>query len=227
MAMLNSLRELRHPPSILWIGCALAAICFASPLGIFEKDSSVTPGPFTGHTQFNPSTEEYSVMGAGGEIGGKTDGFQYLWKRVTGDVTINADARFSGADSTGSTQAALMIRQSLDPDAAYASAMIYGDGRGTVQYRVDKGAGSRSYDFPPNVNTAGVVHLSIRRQGDSFTVAMGRMGKIGGPIPVAPPVTVTMNGPVLVGLALASPADAKREATAIFGNVSIQRPAME
>jgi hypothetical protein len=53
------------------------------------------------------------------------------------------------------------------------------------------------------------------------------MGKRGGPIPVSAPITVTMNGPVYVGLALASPGDAKRQAVAIFSNVSIQRPAVE
>jgi TolB protein len=202
-------------------------MCFASPLGIFEKDTSVTPGQFAGHADFNPSTEEYSVMGAGGEISGNADSFEYLWKQVSGDVTLNADVRFTGADSSGRSQAALMIRQSLDPDAAYAAAVIYGDGRSTVQYRVDKGASSRNYDFPANANRAGLVHLSIRRQGDSFTIAIGRMGKVGGPIPVSTPVTVTMNGAVFVGLALASPGDPKRQATAIFSNTSVHRPTAE
>ena len=222
MPMLNTFRTWINGISPLWLGCALAAICLASPLGIFEKDTTVTLGQFVGHADFNPSTGEYSVMGAGGEISGKADGFQYLWKRVTGDVAVNADARIIGTDSTERSQAALMVRQSLDPDAAYASAVIYGDGRSSVQYRVDKGASSRSADFPAYGNMAGMVHLSVRRQGDSFTIAVGRMGKMGGSIPVSAPVTVTMNGPVYVGLALGSPNDPKRQATAVFSNVLIQ-----
>src|SRR5215472_17530158 len=117
-------------------------------------------------------------MGAGGEIGGKADGFHYLWKRATSDVTLNADARFTGAGSSGRRQAALMIRQSLDPDAAYAAAVVYGDGRSAAQYRVDKGATTRISDFPTYANMAGIVHLSIRRRGDSFMVAIGRVGKM-------------------------------------------------
>jgi hypothetical protein len=120
-----------------------------------------------------------------------------------------------------------MIRQSLDPDAAYAAAVIYGDGRSTVQYRVDKGASSRSSDFPGYANMAGIVHLSIQRHGDSFTIAVGRVGKVGGPIPVTAPVTVTMNGPVFVGLALSSPTDPKRQVTAVFSNVLVQAPTVE
>ena len=74
---------------------------------------------------------------------------------------------------------------------------------------------------------AGVVHLSIRRHGDSFTIAVGRVGKSAGPIPVDAPVTVTMNGPVFVGLALGSPNDPKRPAAAIFGNVLVQGTTVE
>jgi hypothetical protein len=227
MAMLNTFRKSISAVSSLWLGCALAALCFASPLGIFEKDTSVTVGQFAGHADFNPSTEEYSLMGAGGEISGKTDGFQYLWKRVSGDVTVNADARFGAMDSTGHRQAAAMVRQSLDPDAAYAAAVVYGDGRSMFQYRVDKGAASRSVEFPPNGNMVGLVHLQICRRGDSFTIAVGRTGKVGGPIPVSAPITVTMNGPVIVGLAVASPDDVKRQTTAIFSNVSVGKPMAE
>ena len=225
--MLNTFRASISSVSPLWLGFAAAVICFASPLGIFEKDTSVTLGQFAGHADFNSSTGEYSVMGSGGEISGTADGFQYLWKRVTGDVTVNADARFTGTGDTGRSQAALMIRQSLDPDAAYAAALICGDGRSTVQYRVDRGASTRNADLPVNANMAGIVHLSIRRRGDSFTVAVGRVGKMGGAIPVSAPVTVTMNGPVYVGLALGSPNDPKRQVAAVFSNVSVQGPTVE
>src|SRR5215467_8148727 len=97
----------------LWLAFALAAICFASPLGIFEKETSVTAGQFAGHSDFTPSTSEYSLMGGGGEISGKADSFQYLWKRVTGDFTVNANDRFIGSEFTSRSQAALMVRQSL------------------------------------------------------------------------------------------------------------------
>lgn len=225
--MLNAFRVSKSSVSPLWAGCVVAAICIASPLGIFEKDSSVTQGQFAGHADFNPSNSEYSLMGAGGEIGGKADGFHYLWKRATSDMTLNADARFAGGGLSGRSQAALMIRQSLDPDAAYAAAVIYVDGRSAVQYRVDKGATTRTSDFATYANMAGIVHLSIRRRGDSFTVAVGRVGKMGGPIPTSAPVTVTMNGPVYVGLAFASPDDAQQRPAAVFSNVSLHAPGIE
>jgi TolB protein len=218
MSMLNTFHRSTISAFSLFLGYALAA----APLGIFEKDSSVTPGQFAGHADFNGFTGEYTVTGSGGEIGGKADGFHYVWTRMTGDVTVNADARFIGTGSTERSQAALMIRQSLDPDAAYAAALIYGNGKSTAQYRVDKGASSKGSDFPEYTNMAGTVHLSIERRGHSFTIAAGRMGKRGGPMPVSAPVTVTMNGPVYVGLAVGSLNEPQRQANAVFGNVSIQ-----
>jgi len=120
-----------------------------------------------------------------------------------------------------------MIRQSLDPEAAYAAAVVYGDGRSAAQYRADKGATTRTSDFPAYANMVGTVHLSIRRRGDSFMVAIGRVGKMGGSIPTSQPITVTMNGPVYVGLAFASPDDTPQRLAAVFSNVSFQAPTVE
>lgn len=211
----------------LWVGAALAAICFASPLGIFEKDTTVTSGEFTGHADFNTSTAQYALTGAGGEIGGKADGFQYVWKRVTGDLTVNADTWFTGAGDAARSQAALMVRQSLDPDAAYVAALVYGDGRSALQYRVDRAASSRTADFPASPYPSNIVHVSVRRRGDTFTVGVGRVGKMGGAIPVSAPITLILNGPVYVGLAFASPPDPKRQIAAVFGNLLLQGPTAE
>jgi hypothetical protein len=49
----------------------------------------------------------------------------------------------------------------------------------------------------------------------------GKRLKMGGAIPFSSPVTVTMNGPVYVGLAMAS-SDSAAQETAVFSNVYIQ-----
>lgn len=197
---------------------AVATLCFALPLGTFDSDSTVTPKTFAGRSEFNASTGEYTIAGANGEIGGRADSFHFVWKRVSGNTTLNADARFPGTHAD-KAQAALMIRQSLDPDAAYVAAVVYGNGQGVAQYRVDRGAMSKSTDVIGYADLASSVHMSLARNGDSFTIRVGRMGKMGGPIPFGGPVTVTMNGPVYVGMAVASGAETDRQATAVFSNV--------
>ena len=225
--MRNTFRVSTNAVVPLLLGCAVAALGFTSASGVFEKDTSVTVGSLSGHADFNPSSGEYSLTSAGGEIGGKSDGFHYLWKRVTGDVAFNADAHFTGAESTGRNQAALMVRQSLDPDAAYAAAVLYGDGRNALQYRVDRGATARVSEFPAYADMASPVHLSLRRQGDSFKIFVGRVGKRGGMLPASAPITVTMNGPVYVGLAFASPAGPQQQIAGVFSNVLLHAPGAE
>lgn len=210
--------------SRLGVLCAVAVVCFALPLGTFDQDTTVAPKTFAGSSEFNASTGEYKIAGASGEIGGKADSFHFVWKRMKADATLNADARFLGAN-TDKSQVALMIRQSLDPDAAYVAAVVYGDGHAVAQYRVDKAALSKSTDTIGYANMATTVHMSLERHGDSFTIAAGRMGKTGGPIPFSAPITVTMNGPVYVGVAVASGGD--RQTTAVFNNVAMQGAAAE
>ncbi len=114
-----------------------------------------------------------------------------------------------------------MIRQTLDPRATYAAAVLRGDGQATLQYRPDTGATSKSVEVTPNADLTSTVYLSLERHGDVFTMAAGKRLKRGGPIPFTAPITVTMNGPVYVGLAVASSGTAAQE-TAVFSNVYVQ-----
>ena len=48
---------------------------------------------------------------------------------------FTADVRFIGTGAVAHRKAALMIRQSLKPDSAYADAALHGDGLTSLQYR--------------------------------------------------------------------------------------------
>ncbi len=194
-----------------------AAICFATPLGTFDDQSAV--GAMGGHAEFNPNTGEYAIAGSG-NIAGASDRFHFVWKKVSGDVVVNADARFPGG-AGGDRKAAIMVRQSLDPRAAYAAAVLNTNGAAELQYRPDSGAASKSVEVLANADLSSTVYMSLVRHGDVFTVSAGKRLKYGGPIPFGQPVTVTMNGPVYVGLAVAS-ADPNTKDGAVFSNVYFQ-----
>lgn len=70
----------------------------------------------------------------------------------------------------------------------------------------------------PKADLTSTVYVSLERRGDAFTMSAGKRGKMGGPIPMSSPITVTMNGPVYVGLAVAS-SDSAAQETAVFSNV--------
>ena len=197
--------------------CLLTVLCFAIPVGTFDDETGVGD---PGHVTFNSAYAQYAITGAG-DIGGTSDRFHYVWKKVTGDVGMGADVWFNGNVVSGDRKAALMIRQSLDPRSAFAAAVLRSDGAATMQYRPDTGAAAKSTDVIAQTNLTSTVYLSFERHGDAFTMWAGKMGKMGGSIPFSSPVTVTMNGPVYVGLAVAS-AESGAEANAVFSNVRVQ-----
>lgn len=194
--------------------CLLAVLCFAVPVGVFDDETGV------GHATFNSAYGQYAITGTG-DIGGTSDRFHYVWKKVTGDVGIGADVWFNGNVTAGDRKAALMIRQSLDPRAAFAAAVLRSDGSAILQYRADSGAPAKSTDVISQNTLDTSVYVSFERHGDAFKMWAGKMGKRGGPIPFGAPVTVTMNGPVYVGLAVAS-SDSSTEGNAVFSNVRVQ-----
>src|SRR6516165_1665753 len=90
-------------------------ICGAEGLGPFEANADVGITPEKGKVEFD-GAREYKVTGGGANMWGATDAFHYLWKQVSGDVALTAEVHFIGAGAVAHRKAALMIRQSLDPD---------------------------------------------------------------------------------------------------------------
>ena len=118
---------------------ALLAL-FALPLsaesvGAFDDHADAGITPRAGAAQFDAATSEYRVTGGGANIWAAVDAFHYVWKRVSGDITFTADVRFLGTGAVAHRKAALMIRQSLDPGAAYADVAVHGDGLTSLQFR--------------------------------------------------------------------------------------------
>jgi len=56
------------------------------------------------------------------------DAFQFVWKKVSGDVTLTADISFLTKTGNEHKKAALMLRQSLDADSVYADVALKASG---------------------------------------------------------------------------------------------------
>lgn len=105
--------------------------------------------PVTGKAEWNKAAGEYSVTGGGANIWGTADAFYFAYKKVSGDVAITADVRFIGAGTVAHRKAALMIRQSLDADSAYADAAVHGDGLTSLQFRPSAACRDSGNSFGP------------------------------------------------------------------------------
>jgi TolB protein len=208
MAIRNSLRVLAV--------CGMVAMCGAESLGPFESHTDVGVTPQKGKVEFDGA--QYRVTGGGADMWGKADAFQFVWKKASGNVALTADVHFDGASSQEKRKAVLMLRQGLEPDAAYADVALHGNGEIALQWRAAAGGPTADTVQPDNLDMNSPVRIRIERRGDRFTVLAG---KPGGPLTSTGPAAVTLEDPVYAGLGVCSH-DAAGLATAVFSNVTVE-----
>jgi TolB protein len=183
-------------------------------LGAFETAGDVGETPKAGSADFDAASGEYRITGGGANIWAAQDAFQFVWKRLSGDVSLTADVKFIGAGTVAHRKAALMIRQSLEPDAPYADVALHGDGLTSLQFRPKAGAMTQEMRSA----LKGPVRIRIERKGNEMMVYAGNPGEQLQPVG---PATVVLQDPVYAGLAVCSH-DANVLETAIFSNVRVE-----
>lgn len=165
----------------------------------------------------NVSNGTFVVNGAGAGIGGPADGLSYVYKAVSGDITITTRVVANTWNGGGSQKAGLMIRQSLSADAI-AFSMTSGDG-GVREARF----GSRSSNGSPmtfqpgNAYTRSPTWFRIKKAGNLVTAYQSTDGKTW--FAIGSPVTVSLSGTYYVGLAVSS--NSGRLNAATFDNVAV------
>lgn len=199
--------------ALLLVAHAAAA---PQPAGRFQDSADVGATPRKGAVAFDTATGRYRVTGGGDNIWNDTDAFHYIFSRISGDVTLTADVQFEGAGAVAHRKAVLMVRQSLDPGAAYADVALHGDGLTSLQYRL--AAGQATEEVQSAVKAP--VRIRIERRGDRFTLYAGSPG---GPLAPSGPIEVKLQDPVYIGLGVCSH-DANVLETAVFSNVEVDTP---
>jgi Tol biopolymer transport system component len=185
--------------------------------GLFTDHQDIGTTPKAGTTEYDPATREYRVTGSGANIWGKVDALQFVYTKLSGDVTLTADVHFVGEGVEHHRKAVLMIRQSLEPGAPYADVALHGDGLTSLQYRETPG------DMTKEIRSdlKAPIRIRIQRRGNQFTMAAGSPAEELKPSGL---VTVNVQDPVYVGLGISSH-NADVLETAVFSNVTIQRGA--
>jgi TolB protein len=195
-----------------------AAAAQSNDLGIFTNEGSVGVTPSGCKAHYDSAKGEYTITGGGANMWAATDAFYFVWKKLSGDVSLTADIQWVGTSAAEHRKAVLMIRQSLDPGSSYADAVSHGNGLTSLQFR---GA--------PNEQTYQVVaaedgpsRLRIERKGVAIMMYSGKPGeelKATGPVEY-----ITLKDPVYVGIGVCSHVATTLE-TAIFSNVKLEETA--
>lgn len=199
---------------LLLVAVALAAGSAEANLGIFSDAGTVGQTPAGCKVEYNAGRGEYRITGGGANVWDKTDAFYFVWKKVSGDVTLTADVNWVGASSTPHRKAMLMVRQSLDAGAPYADAVSHGNGLTSLQFR--GAADENTYQVFTQID--GPVRLRLVREGSRYTMFAGKPGDE--LKPTGPVEYVRLTDPVYVGLGVCSHVATMLE-TALFTNVSL------
>jgi hypothetical protein len=183
--------------------------------GIFEGSGDIGTVLHKGSVEFDAASRTYKVTGSGENVWSTADGFFFVWKKVSGDVSISADIAFATKTGEAHKKAMLMFRQSLDADSAYADIAAHMAGLTSLQSRPAKG--DATHEVQANVNAI-PQHLQITKRGSYFYMAMAGAGEqlhFAGPA-----MKVELQEPFYIGIGVGSHNKDNIE-TATFSNVTI------
>jgi TolB protein len=186
-----------------------------APLGIFESHGDVGTVLHIGSVEYDAAKRSYTIAGSGENMWLASDAFQFVWKKMSGDVALTADISFLGKGVNEHRKAVLMIRQSLDADSPYADAALHGSGLASLQYREEKG--TTTHEIQANISAA--KRLRIEKRGVYFAMwladASGEFRPAGGSTRIA------LKEPFYVGIGVCSH-DKDVVDKAVFSNVELK-----
>jgi protocatechuate 3,4-dioxygenase beta subunit len=170
---------------------------------------SATPA---GSASYDAGSGTFTVLGAGSDIGGSKDAFQYVYQAANGDCTIIANV-LSVQKTDKQAKAGVMIRESLTADSKHASVLVTPDSG--IQFRTRTTTGGSTSSKSKSGLTA-PYWVKVVRSGSTFTgyyssdgVAWTSMGS----------VTISMGSNVYLGLGVTSKKSGTL-CTATFNNVT-------
>jgi TolB protein len=188
-----------------------------SSLGIFEKNGDIGEVRKAGSVEFDAARKSYTISGGGENMWSTTDAFHFVWKQISGDISLAADISFAGAGGNAHRKACLIIRQSLDHDSAYADAALHGDGLTSLQYREVKGGPTREIQ----ANVKAPRRIRIEKQGEYVFMSIAREGE---PLQSAGgSFRIKLSEPFYVGLGVCAHDNNALE-KAVFSNVELTTP---
>ncbi|MCI0391549.1 MAG: hypothetical protein MOB07_22635 [Acidobacteria bacterium] len=182
--------------------------------GLFEKHGDIGTVRKPGSVEYDATQKSYLIAGGGENMWATIDAFHFVWKQMSGDVSLAADIRMIGTGGNPHRKAGLIIRQSLDPDSAYADVVIHGDGLTSLQYREVRGGPTREIQS----NVSAPRRIRIEKEGDYVFMSIAREGEAlraaGGSF------KIKMSEPFFVGLGVCAHDNNVLE-KAVFSNVEI------
>lgn len=160
------------------------------PIGVFEGQSDVGGAVAEGSSNYNAATKKYTITSAGYNVWYNRDEFRYLWKKMSGDVSLAADISFPDPKGFGDRKILLVIRQSLNDDSKEAIVALHGGGMVHLAQR--PGTNLHITDMEYNIGGRGSLpghtssdelvtnypkRIGIEKHGDYFALFLSMDGE--------------------------------------------------
>jgi hypothetical protein len=187
---------------------------FNTPIGIFEGQSDVGSALVPGSASYDAATGAYTIHSAGYNVWYTRDEFRYLWKKMSGDVSLAADIAFPDPKGYGDRKAVLIIRQSLDDDAKEVVVALHGAGMIQLAQRPEKDVRVKDMEYriggrgrpggasPDSLVTVNAQRIGVEKRGDQFSLWVSLEGE---PMhEFGPPIELHFDAPFYVGIGFCS-----------------------
>ncbi len=197
----------------------MSTVMYSQPLGQFEDHSDIGMVEREGFIRYDSGQQSYHIGGAGQNMWADHDDFHFIWKRMDGDFLLTARFEFIGGGVNPHRKVGWMARQSLDPDAMYADAVIHGDGLTSLQFRPQKG--DNTTEIQSQISSPDFIQFE--RQNNTFIM---RAAKFGFPLQEIGRVHLPMDEELYIGVAICSHEKGVLE-EATLTNVRFTTPAPE
>jgi len=211
-----------------------ASTNFNTPIGIFEGQSDIGSAIVPGSASYDASTKLYTINSAGYNVWYVRDEFRYLWRKMSGDVSLAADIHYPDAKGFGDRKAVLVIRQDLEDDSKEALVALHGAGMIHLAQRPEKGLRVKDMEYriggrglpggasPDSLVPVIAKRIGIEKRGDSFALFVSMeeepMHQFGAPI------QLHIEGPFYVGIGFCSHLPDKSD-TAVLSDVVLENSA--
>ena len=179
-------------------------------IGLFEGQSEIGSAVVPGSARYDARKTQYTIDSAGYNIWYTRDEFRFLWKKLSGDVSLAADITYPNPNGYGDRKAVLMIRQDLADDSKEVLVGLHGVGMIQLAERPEKGSRIRDIEYriggrgrpggdsPDSFVGVMAQRLGIEKRGDFFTLFVSLEGE---PMhPFGPPISLHIDGPFYVGI---------------------------
>jgi hypothetical protein len=205
-----------------------------APIGIFQGQSDIGSAVVAGNASYDSAARRYTIQAAGYNVWYTRDEFRYLWKKMSGDVSLAADISFPDPNGYGDRKAVLVIRQDLEDDSKEALVALHGAGMIHLAQRREKGIRITDMEYriggrglPGGANPDSLVpvnakRIGIEKHGDSFALFVSMAGE---PMhQFGSPITLHLDGPFYVGIGFCSHLPDKSD-TAVLSDVVLENAA--